>query len=73
MKPAKRKPEREHEPVIVTDQDRAAMARLARGLSPCEVWLDEYGRELDSSGNLVRPDEPPGPHRFGREAEGFSP
>ena len=54
---------------IVTEQDMAAMARLARGLSPCETWMDEYGRELDSKGNLVLPDQPPGPHRFGREAE----
>lgn len=67
MKPAKPKPERAPERVV-TEQDLAAMARLARGLSPCEAWIDDYGREVDSSGKLVRPDQPPGPP-FGREAK----
>lgn len=54
---------------IVSERDKAAIERLARGLSPCEMWFDEYGRELDCSGNLVNPDQPPGPYRLGREAK----
>jgi len=54
---------------VVTEYDKWAIERLERGLSPCEVWLDDYGRELDRSGKLVNPDQPPGPYRFWREAK----
>ena len=69
MEEPKPEPERAPEPMIVTEQDLAAMARLARGLSPCEAWIDDHWREIDRHGNLVHPDQPPGPHRFGREAK----
>ena len=32
---------------IVTDYERWAIAMLERGLSPCEVWLDDQGREVN--------------------------
>ena len=44
--------------MVITDYERWAIARLERGLSPCEVWLDEQGREVDKWGNVVEWEEP---------------
>jgi hypothetical protein len=43
---------------VLSDWERWAITRLERGLSPCQVVLDEQGREVDKWGSVVEREEP---------------